>query len=246
MVALTAVLLPLYIYPTSTSWNFIKDSLSAYPSLPFTVIVNPSSGPGDIGSLPDDGYIDAVAELRAHTNVKLWGYVDTSFTEVEVESVTGQVDTYNLWNTYTEKDIHLDGIFFDDVVSDFSSSALTYMNTICASAHQHNLTVTLNPGTAIASQYYALADNIIQVESDYTSYDTSNGETINNVKAADMSNSSVIIYDFSDTEQKQDDLVRGLVQKGVSSIFIGTAAYEEESGLWNQFVDAVNRTVFAN
>ncbi|RAL58043.1 hypothetical protein DID88_009538 [Monilinia fructigena] len=40
MVLATSILLPLYLYPTQGAWNWVTNAISAYPSLPFTIITS--------------------------------------------------------------------------------------------------------------------------------------------------------------------------------------------------------------
>jgi hypothetical protein len=100
MVAAAAILLPLYMWPIGPSgentWQPVLDSAAAYPSLQFTVIVNPSSGPGE---WPNSDYAAAIAQLNALSNVQTIGYVDTAQVNVPggpytIEKVVGDIKTY--------------------------------------------------------------------------------------------------------------------------------------------------------
>lgn len=103
----TSVLLPLYIWPSDSSWAPVYNAVSAHPSVTFLVIVNPGDGPG-AGSMsassprklstmvsliamefkgrvadlatayPESDYISAVAKLNSYSNVKTIGYVSRS------------------------------------------------------------------------------------------------------------------------------------------------------------------------
>jgi hypothetical protein len=47
-----AILLPLYIWPSGDVWDPVYDAIASHPNIPFYVIINPSSGPGDSGRSP--------------------------------------------------------------------------------------------------------------------------------------------------------------------------------------------------
>lgn len=49
VVSSTAVLLPLYVYPDDGAWNSVYKAITANPSVPFYVVVNPDDGPGSSG-----------------------------------------------------------------------------------------------------------------------------------------------------------------------------------------------------
>lgn len=127
MVAAAAVLLPLYIWPKGPSgentWQPVLDSAAAYPSLQFTVIVNPNSGPGD---WPNPDYAAAIAQLNALSNVQTVGYVDTAQVNVPggpytIERIGNDIATYAA-RSRDESNVNLQGIFFDDVDNVYSDS----------------------------------------------------------------------------------------------------------------------------
>jgi hypothetical protein len=128
MVAAAAVLLPLYMWPTGPSgentWQPVLDSAAAYPSLQFTVIVNPSSGPG---VWPNPEYAAAIAQLNALSNVQTVGYVDTAQVNVPggpypIETIVGDITTYA-----SDPSVGLQGIFFDDVSNVYSDSVELFL-----------------------------------------------------------------------------------------------------------------------
>lgn len=83
--------------------------LDAHSDLPFHVIVNPNSGPGD-GAQPDAGYQSALTKLRAYKNAQLYGYVRSQYGERAKSDVVDDVNTYQAWDSAYS----LDGIFFDE------------------------------------------------------------------------------------------------------------------------------------
>ncbi|KAF2439262.1 hypothetical protein P171DRAFT_525774 [Karstenula rhodostoma CBS 690.94] len=153
MVAAAAVLLPLYIWPKAPSggnaWQPVLNSAAAYPSLQFTVIVNPSSGPGD---WPNPDYAEAIAQLNALPNIQTVGYVDTAQVNVPggpytIEKIGKDIATYA-----NEPSIDLQGIFFDDVNNVYSDSVELLLEqavnqTKAAEGLGNPRTTIINPGT---------------------------------------------------------------------------------------------------
>ncbi|PQE15157.1 cell surface spherulin 4 protein [Rutstroemia sp. NJR-2017a BVV2] len=221
------------------AWDFVTTAVAKYPDVPFNIIVNPNSGPGVTNDYPASDFIDAIASLNVYPNVNLLGYVDTVYMSKSTDKVSTEVETYKYWSTYTEKDIHLDGIFFDDIIDTWTTTSSNYHTTIATLAHSLNLTVTLNPGTTVPSQFYALADNILALENDYEDFTAGKGGKVSAI-GAEMSKSSVMLNDFSGTEAQMKSLVQSWVQAGVAGVFITSGGYEAEGSVWNEFVEVVD------
>ncbi|KAK6603674.1 hypothetical protein H4I96_06442 [Botrytis cinerea] len=215
MVLATSILIPLYLYPTKGAWTWVTNAIATYPSLPFTIIVNPDSGPGVLHEYPEDEYI----------------------------SVDQEVETYKYWSTYTKANIAIDGIFFDDAVNEWTSASSGYMTDIASNAHALNLTVTFNPGTIADSEFFTIADKVVMIEDDYSAFTSRKGGSLNKIADTQQGQSSVIIYDFSGSQSQQDNTVNSIVASGVSEVYITTVEYTSQSKMWTQFVDAVNSAV---
>ncbi|KAI9642132.1 hypothetical protein NHQ30_008934 [Ciborinia camelliae] len=243
MVLATSILLPLYLYPSQGAWNWVTNAVAAYPHLPFTIIVNPSSGPGVINDYPDAGYITGISSLTKYDNVKLLGYVDTRYMAKSTADVDQEVETYKYWSTYTQSDIGIDGIFFDDAVNQWTSSSSTYMSSIAANAHALNFTVTFNPGTIADGQFFDIADKIVMIEDSYSTYSSGTGDSLKKISSIEGRKSSVILYDFSGSSDQQTSTINSIVDSGVSQIYITTVKYTSESSMWTDFVAAVNSAV---
>jgi hypothetical protein len=80
-----------------------RDSLLARPKLDFTVIINPSSGPG-ASQYPDEQYIAALNQLAKYPEVNM----------------------YSGWAS-KGKAFAMDGIFFDESPHEYSSAAVDFM-----------------------------------------------------------------------------------------------------------------------
>ncbi|EJD35617.1 hypothetical protein AURDEDRAFT_47624, partial [Auricularia subglabra TFB-10046 SS5] len=115
------VLFPLYIYPKNCqvsrdicAWKPLYDSLDAYPTLQFTVIINPNSGPGGNRTFPDASYIAAISALNAYANVQTIGYVASHWAARPVAEYQADVNTYAHWASHTGGNIAMHGIFVDE------------------------------------------------------------------------------------------------------------------------------------
>lgn len=165
-------------------------SIAAHPTVPFWVVINPNSGPGNNGGQAPKTYRACIPKLRA-PNVVILGYVHTSYGKASRKAgVTQDVNTYAGWNaTYRP-----DGIFFDEVsgekkdlatykgfvsharplfnggngfVSDFVPSAVQYSQRLTFAPK-----ISLNPGTAPDdSDYYTIADLVLSDELFYDQFE---------------------------------------------------------------------------
>ncbi|KAI9642121.1 hypothetical protein NHQ30_008922 [Ciborinia camelliae] len=215
----------------SAAWDWVTTALSAHPTVNFTIIINPDSGPGPAHTFPDQAYIDGVASLNAFPNAKCLGYVDTAYMARSVEDVTGDVDTYKFWSTYTPQDIHLTGIFFDDSVATWDTTSSPYMSSIAAHAHAANLSVTLNPGTLADDGFFTIAENVVVVEDGF----------VGGVPPTTRPQSSTIMHDFPGSAAAQSSLITEILDLGFAGLYITTDGYESESALWMSFVGEVER-----
>ena len=249
MVLPSSILLPLYLYPTtSTPWTTLYNSLTAHPNTQFDVVINPDSGPmlaGPSDALLSD-YVSAVSKLRTYDNVNIIGYVHTSWGDASLQpALLSNISRYATWNTYTGADIRLDGIFFDEAPTVYSDSIYTNFQTATKLARSSNLPkVIFNPGAIADTKYFALADYIIMFEGAYSNFDASK---ISALSQATRANSSVIIYDYTGAEADHGTLVDKLVDMGVGSLDITTANnYKDWSALWAAFTQQVSDAVGAN
>lgn len=58
------------------AWANVYSNISANPTENFTIVVNPSSGPGST-QYPNSDYVAGIAQLNSYSNVQILGYVDT-------------------------------------------------------------------------------------------------------------------------------------------------------------------------
>ncbi|KID74995.1 uncharacterized protein G6M90_00g055870 [Metarhizium brunneum] len=146
----TNVILPLYIYPLAdSSWSPVYDAVSRRPDLNFTVIVNPSSGPGS-SPLPDAHYDAAIRRLNSYPNIETVGYVRTGYATRNLSDVTAEVAVYSAWFSNASA-LAMHGIFFDEAPHEYSPEAVEFLRAAdsfvkSAPGLQGRKTIIHNPG----------------------------------------------------------------------------------------------------
>ncbi|CAG8959326.1 hypothetical protein HYFRA_00013096 [Hymenoscyphus fraxineus] len=124
------VLVPLYIYPISDrTYDPLHNAIQAHPKLNFTVIINPSSGPGS-SPLPDSSYTPEIQKLNAFSNVRTVGYVRTGYGSRNISEVLADVNTYSGWASNQSANIAMHGIFFDEAPYLYSQQNAAFLVTI--------------------------------------------------------------------------------------------------------------------
>ncbi|KAF9262912.1 hypothetical protein L218DRAFT_370832 [Marasmius fiardii PR-910] len=171
----SAVLFPMYIYPFFNTpcggWTGVISTIQAHPNQPFYLIINPDSGPG-VTSQPNFDFTGCIPQLKnASPNVKLIGYVHTTWGHQPQDAVITNITRYAGWSA----DYRLDGIFFDESPPDAGAN-VTYMQALAGEARAQfgsNSPVVLNPGIAADPAYYTFADLILTAENFYSDFSTS-------------------------------------------------------------------------
>lgn len=237
------VVIPLYVYPSAGAWNRYISTISAYPGITYSVIINPNNGPGS-GSKPDSNYIAGIAKLNSFKNVRTLGYVYTSEATRSISNVQTDIATYARWASYTGADIHMDGIFFDEAPSAYTKATANFMNTAASRARSvlknskvATPYVIFNPGTTPASAFYGLADNIVVFEDAWSQYKSTR---LNTIPSAYRTKSTVIIHHFSGSTADESKFVTALRQAGYSGSFVTRqSGYEAVSSSWTAFTQYV-------
>lgn len=157
------ILLPLYIYPahihTHPAYNRVLELKRNYPTVPFWVIVNPSSGPG---KQVDANYARAIDRLIGAGCVTL-AYVSTAYGRKEPGEIAGELSR---WRELYPR-IH--GVFFDEMRTEDEPSGVVYQRSLRQQAEQHGYWPSVaNPGTDTPERYFAgeVADVIVIHERD--------------------------------------------------------------------------------
>lgn len=155
------VYIPLYKRPDLAQpdgvWNSIIEAKSKYPSVPFVVTVNPSSGPG---RNQDDDFVYAVSELK-HAGVDyMLGYVPTDYAHPQGRSLSElkrMIESYRVW--YPE----LDGIMLDEVLA--RSDKFEFYEELASYARSLGFEfIRANAGAPFDEEYLGIFDNIAVFE----------------------------------------------------------------------------------
>jgi hypothetical protein len=236
--------LPLYISPIPSAWDPLYTTLAANPELKFQLVVNPANGPGAAGTYPDSDYLANIPLLRTYPNTIPLCYVDTAYTTRPITDVLTDIETCQSWTTYTAADIHMSGIFFDDVVSAYSADAFAYMSNITSYARTilgpGNDTIVFNPGTVVSAQWYSIPDYIVAFEAPYVDYSP---EVITSIAPAQIPQSLFILYSYTGNAADQQTLAESIIEAGINSLFITTVdGYTAWSALMAQFCSAMDLT----
>ncbi|BFZ55652.1 hypothetical protein PYCC9005_002693 [Savitreella phatthalungensis] len=167
----SGIIIPLYIYPswwtTPGAWDWVVNAAQQYPGMTFTVIVNPSSGPGTTAT-PNSDYVHEISRLNALSNIVLLGYVDTAYGSRTLTNVLNDVSVYAGWGNANSA-IALDGIFFDNAASTatYIAQYTSYAQAVRAnSGFTGGRIVGLAPGSICNPSYVDLADFVVIYEQD--------------------------------------------------------------------------------
>lgn len=96
----------------------------------FTVVINPGSGPGP-NALPDANYTREIPKLGAYENVRLLGYVATTYAKRNISLVRRDIETYAAWPTNSSNPaLAVRGIFFDETPQQYDEDALAYLQEL--------------------------------------------------------------------------------------------------------------------
>lgn len=264
------ILLPLYIYPINNlekpydgtvDWTAAIAAIDAHPDLTFNVIINPNSGPpfaSEAGIKID--WAQWIGQINNRPNTVTLGYISTLGTVQpqprDIAIVKQGIDTYAAWNRTNgwdgnSWDIHIDGIFFDEVNT--APAQLDYYKDVSNYAKSKTTKAVLNPGVAVNTASYELydvADAILSLETCYTAdVDAPQDRCPRNTYtpftpaslsalpsgAAQKAKSSVLVHDFYDDWEPyqpaslatlQTD-INAIVAQGVHSLYITQWGYNE-------------------
>ncbi|MCL4518814.1 MAG: spherulation-specific family 4 protein [Thaumarchaeota archaeon] len=146
------LLVPLYTYPTDSSWQTLIQAKLANPSVPVAAIINPSNGPG---SGQDSNFVQGINSLRS-AGISVLGYVATGYGSVSVSSAESQINAYKQW-------YNVNGILFDEMnnVPGYES----YYSTLSNYAYSLGFSWTVgNPGAPVPASYIGTVGTIIIYE----------------------------------------------------------------------------------
>ncbi|KAF2029229.1 hypothetical protein EK21DRAFT_101299 [Setomelanomma holmii] len=240
----TRVLLPLYIYPKeNATWAPLYDALLDDPSLNFTVIINPSSGPGS-SQHPDVQYTAALTQLAKYPNVNKVGYVRTGYATRNLSDVISELNVYAGWAS-KDQAFAIDGIFFDESPHEYSADAVSFMlnatRAVKDAKFQGAKTVIRNPGVIPDFRFNdSNTDISVVFEQSYTEYQSKEADLA--ALKDDRSNNCYMVHSVPAMDKgKLHTFVDGL-SKRAEWLFVTTNDenyYESFADDWADFTAAI-------
>lgn len=107
-----------------------RHRISTHPNVNFTIVINPGNGPGP-NTLPDANYTREIPSLASHANVRLLGYVHTSYATRNISLVRKDIEAYAAWPTASSNQgLAVRGIFFDETPQQYSPHSLAYLRSL--------------------------------------------------------------------------------------------------------------------
>ncbi|KAF2182336.1 hypothetical protein K469DRAFT_586460 [Zopfia rhizophila CBS 207.26] len=244
MVAKSAVLLPLYIYPEAGKWDTLHSTVAANPTLHFTIIVNPNSGPGYAPWWPNSDYLRELPKLNAAPNVRTVGYVRTGRAQRDIAEVRQDIAAYA--GRSSEPGLGVEGVFFDETPNLYSEEVKTYLDQITQDVKDStgilgDRTVIHNPGTSVNKELANPGPDITTVvEQDYTTYNTKEYQDWLATNPYNRSRSSYMVYA---TPGDQVQLFTLSIRERAEYLFVTdlvTEFYHSFGPSWSDFIAAMN------
>lgn len=147
------------------------------------------------------------------------------------------------WNTYTEANISVNGIFFDSVPNDTQKkkqkkdpATMQYLTRVAQESFQSipSFEIIFNPGTRIVDglspAYFELADQIVVYEQFAASYTTDAPLANNHVPEGMEDKSIILLHDFVESGLPDDaveEWLQTFVEAGFGSANILNYGYEQ-------------------
>jgi len=132
------LMIPLYTYPTDSSWSNLIRGKQTHPNVPVIAIINVYNGPGPA---IDSNFVNGIKKLQA-AHITVIGYVYTSYASRPISDVEADMMLYEQW-------YKVNGIFFDNMSSDASTAS--YDTTLANFAKSQGFAVTVgNRGGTVA------------------------------------------------------------------------------------------------
>ncbi|KAL4926991.1 spherulation-specific family 4 protein [Aspergillus undulatus] len=240
------VFVPLYVYPSPGAWDPLVNVISAHPDVNYTVVVNPGSGPGP-NPLPDGNYTQEIPRLTAHDNVRVLGYVATTYANRNISSVRSDIETYAAWPSVSSNPrLAVRGIFFDETPQQYSARTHAYLEELTSIVRNApglgpDNFVFHNPGVVPDSRYLSTADSTVVFEATYDTFQERNGARLfEEIPNSDRSQLCAVIHSLPDSVEGGE--LRGFVKevrRVADEVFIthlSTDYYASFGDKWSDFV----------
>jgi hypothetical protein len=146
-------IIPLYTYPTDSTWAVVEAAKADHPEVEVVAIINPDSGPG---AMLDPTY-DAGITMLQDAGVVVIGYVYTSYAARSLDVVQTDISTYAAF--YPQ----LEGIMFDEMSNVVGDEDYYAQLTSFSEGFGMGLTVG-NPGTGVPQSFVGTVDTLFVYE----------------------------------------------------------------------------------
>ncbi|KAL4870852.1 hypothetical protein BDV12DRAFT_45013 [Aspergillus spectabilis] len=240
------VFVPLYVYPAPGAWDPLVNVVSAHPDVNFTIVVNPGSGPGP-NALPDGNYTSEVPKLAAHDNVRLLGYVHTTYAKRNISLVRRDIETYAAWPTNSaDPNLAVRGIFFDETPQRYDADDFAYLEELTSVVRNTpglgpDNFVFHNPGVIPDPRYLSTADSTVVFEATYDTFQQRNGAKLfEDIPDSNRSQLCAVIHSVpASVEGAELRRFVKTVRQVAEEIFIthlSTNHYASFGGKWDEFV----------
>ncbi|KAL4755469.1 hypothetical protein BDW72DRAFT_189224 [Aspergillus terricola var. indicus] len=240
------VFVPLYVYPAPGAWDPLVNVITAHPDVNFTVVVNPGSGPGP-NPLPDRNYTQEIPRLTAHDNVRVLGYVATTYAKRNISSVRNDIETYAAWPTISANPkLAVRGIFFDETPQQYNASDLAYLEELASVVRTTpglgpDHFVFHNPGVVPDSRYLSTADSTVVFEATYDTFQERDGARLfEAIPDSNRSQLCAVVHSLPDSVEGSGlrEFVKQ-VRRVADEIFVthlSTNYYASFGDKWDDFV----------
>lgn len=206
------ILIPLYIYPTPTSWQPLLAAAAQHPELSFKAVINPANGPGP-DTLPDTNYITALKALASLANVQVLGYVHCSWGQREQAELERDIVVYAGWAAMSPG-IRIDGIFIDESPANaelvgYVAAAARFVRSTFPTA----VTVVYNPGVVVHVAFYQAADFIVIFENCAKEWQSDFVQSTVNTLGPELRRKSIVVAHSCASNKQQLNLSRRFLHK---------------------------------
>ncbi|KAF2401639.1 cell surface spherulin 4-like protein [Trichodelitschia bisporula] len=170
----SGVLIPLYIYPVRGAWDPLYAVIQSHPSLDFTIVINPASGPG-AAPLPDANYTREIPRLNSYSNVRTVGYVAIDYGRRSIDAAYSDIAQYATWSQKNPK-LAMQGIFLDEspqLADDHNTTFLADVKSRIRSTNglaSGSIGMFMNPGSIPESRILGTTDRTVVFEEQYQTY----------------------------------------------------------------------------
>ncbi|TID26577.1 cell surface spherulin 4-like protein [Venturia nashicola] len=174
----SGVLIPLYIYPVTGAWDPLYQAIQTHPSVDFTVVINPASGPGP-DPLPDPNWTKEIERLNTFSNVRTIGYVALDYGKRAVDGAYADIAKYAQWRA-TNPSLAMQGIFLDEspqLADEYNTTLLAEVKTkikntygLASGSIGKVPFVVMNPGSIPDSPILGTTDRTVVFEEQYQTY----------------------------------------------------------------------------